>query len=328
MTNDEPAPAVLDLDAIPNDESHTVGEVLDAARRIEEGLEVSDIDRAAVARFNAIVQRTMPALTSQHADTSVLIGAAMQGMRSWFGQVLSTVQTVGAALAPVLIEFGAALRDMPPRLEQAVADLARHGWYVDGQHDIKQLQTLQALINTGNTEQVDGLLMGYFERRLDGIEATLVAELPRREKILHAAFAAHRRGDYELSIPVLLIQADGACVDLTEHHFFQKTRGTQLPEVATHIAATQGSSRAMFLGPIHLELPINASEKARARIAAARGWTTWTELNRHQVLHGESVDYGTELNSLKAVSLLNYLVNFLPDAAQAVAQDEASEATS
>ena len=30
-------------------------------------------------------------------------------------------------------------------------------------------------------------------------------------------------------------------------------------------------------------------------------------LNRHQVLHGESVDYDTEQNSLKAISLLTYL---------------------
>lgn len=154
--------------------------------------------------------------------------------------------------------------------------------------------------------------MSHFEGRLDAIEDALVAELPRREKILRQAFAAHRRGDYELSVPVLLIQADGACVDLTDHHFFQKSRNSQLPEVAAHIAATQDAGSAMFLRPISLELPINASEKARERIAAERGWPAWNELNRHQVLHGESVDYGTRLNSLKAISLLNYLVSFLP----------------
>lgn len=34
-------------------------------------------------------------------------------------------------------------------------------------------------------------------------------------------------------------------------------------------------------------------------------------LNRHQVLHRESVDYGTEINSLKAISLLNYVFQVL-----------------
>ena len=34
-------------------------------------------------------------------------------------------------------------------------------------------------------------------------------------------------------------------------------------------------------------------------------------LNRHEVLHGESVDYGTEINSLKAISLLYYIASVL-----------------
>ena len=41
----------------------------------------------------------------------------------------------------------------------------------------------------------------------------------------------------------------------------------------------------------------------------------FTELNRHQVLHGEVVDYGTEENSLKAISLLNYCATVLPEPA-------------
>ena len=35
-------------------------------------------------------------------------------------------------------------------------------------------------------------------------------------------------------------------------------------------------------------------------------------LNRHQVLHGEVTDYGTEENSLKAIALLNYCAFVLP----------------
>ena len=34
---------------------------------------------------------------------------------------------------------------------------------------------------------------------------------------------------------------------------------------------------------------------------------SFTGLNRHSVFHGESVDYDTERNSLKSVSLLAYL---------------------
>ena len=30
-------------------------------------------------------------------------------------------------------------------------------------------------------------------------------------------------------------------------------------------------------------------------------------LNRHEVLHGRSIDYGTELNSFKAISIINFV---------------------
>ena len=36
-----------------------------------------------------------------------------------------------------------------------------------------------------------------------------------------------------------------------------------------------------------------------------------TELNRHAVLHGYDTNFGTELNSLKAYSLLLFIVDFL-----------------
>ena len=39
----------------------------------------------------------------------------------------------------------------------------------------------------------------------------------------------------------------------------------------------------------------------------------WSHLNRHRVLHGEVTDYGTEENSLKAISLLNYCALVLPE---------------
>ena len=49
--------------------------------------------------------------------------------------------------------------------------------------------------------------------------------------------------------------------------------------------------------------------------ATARTGRLVAELNRHQVLHGEVVDYGTEENSLKAISLLNYCATVLPEPA-------------
>lgn len=46
------------------------------------------------------------------------------------------------------------------------------------------------------------------------------------------------------------------------------------------------------------EIPLNQSKKNRS--------PDFSEMNRHRILHGEDIHYGTHLNSLKAISLLQY----------------------
>jgi hypothetical protein len=53
------------------------------------------------------------------------------------------------------------------------------------------------------------------------------------------------------------------------------------------------------------------SAEARQTAAQASG-EFFTALNRHQVMHGESSDYGTEINSLKAFSFLVFVGAHLP----------------
>ena len=61
--------------------------------------------------------------------------------------------------------------------------------------------------------------------------------------------------------------------------------------------------RHALLSPLSQPLPISASKHERDE--------SFNELNRHQVMHGESLGYGTEINSLKAISLLNYVTQVL-----------------
>jgi len=63
-----------------------------------------------------------------------------------------------------------------------------------------------------------------------------------------------------------------------------------------------------------MTLPISASEHERG--------DAFVGLNRHQVLHGESTQYGTEMNSLKAISLLNYVAHILTDRGDKTTKDK------
>jgi len=78
-------------------------------------------------------------------------------------------------------------------------------------------------------------------------------------------------------------------------------KSNRKPQTAIYVdQITNDTFMAAILSPLAEILPINASENERPR--------NFNGLNRHMVLHGESLDYGSKVNSLKAISLINYVI--------------------
>jgi len=117
-------------------------------------------------------------------------------------------------------------------------------------------------------------------------------------RVLECAFQAHHRTEYELSIPVFLAQADGVCQEVTGYKLYGRK---QKKPITAGFAANFVYEFLIeaVLEPLRTPLPISASlNDEDYRVGT---------LNRHEVLHGISVDYGTRTNSLKAMSLLSYV---------------------
>jgi hypothetical protein len=89
---------------------------------------------------------------------------------------------------------------------------------------------------------------------------------------------------------------------ITEKYFF--LRKNNKPQVAAYVEQFFADAfKAALLSPLSKTLPIGASQGERSPDTEL--------LNRHAVLHGESLNYGTRTNSLKAVSLINYVAHVL-----------------
>ncbi len=115
-------------------------------------------------------------------------------------------------------------------------------------------------------------------------------------KAISSAFKAHARGEYELSIPVFLTQIDGICYEIAQFYFFLGSDKSKKQKYLDNMPSN--SLVEAIISPVIGTSPINKSGVS----------DTYTKLNRHLVLHGKSVDYGTEINSLKVISLLYYIV--------------------
>lgn len=145
----------------------------------------------------------------------------------------------------------------------------------------------------------------HFERRSEEIEARLLGSFPERSQVLSPAFGAHRRGEYALSVLAFLSQADGLSAKLRGGYFFlrkqgPKGAGKRKRQTANYVLLRdKGGFDRVHLAALEIELPIAANQGERAAGDGA--------FNRHAVLHGASSDYGTRINSLQSMSLLNYV---------------------
>lgn len=185
------------------------------------------------------------------------------------------------------------------KYEDKIARLmADQGWYIDGSMNNTLMGDYVDFTEDGKLKDANNLMMDYFNSRKKTIVQELYERHPSRKTIILKAFKAHVNGDYEICILAYFTQTDGICHDKFKINFFAKKNdkpalSEELYELAQDI----------WLGSIYYAL-VNNTPITMSKFMRQKGWD---KLNRHQIMHGEITDYGTEVNSLRALSLLNYV---------------------
>lgn len=212
-------------------------------------------------------------------------------------QQLDSVSHLIEALRPKLPSFEQIsefwLR-YPARLKDNLIALATAGWYLDPEMAVTDIVHFKEDLQNNTAEEVNDELAEHFRSSLDRIEASLCENHPARAPLLRDAFAAHRDGKFSLSIPALFAQADGICFDLTGYKIFANNGIYRLAK-----RIDPDTMERAYLEPLLRSIPIKeTSKQRRAKIP---------QLNRHAVMHGESIDFPTEENGLKAISFINFV---------------------
>lgn len=213
-------------------------------------------------------------------------------------QIQQYQKSLSGIITPAFEELQRSFRELPAKIQEALLLLAQHGWYLDFNMPIPSLWDIKEAISSGEIDEVEEALVAYFESQLDEIENSFSAQFPHRSHIIASAFKAHRNGEYFLSIPVLLAQTDGICKEVVDQYLFMKK--DKKPRTAIYVEQIAADTyKTALLSPLAARTPIGASEHEREE--------GFNLLNRHMVLHGESLNYGSRVNSLKAISLVNYV---------------------
>ncbi len=190
------------------------------------------------------------------------------------------------------------LRELPERYRAALTAFGEHGWYLDPYFPVADTFAVGEAYEQGAVDRADTYLCDWTEGQLSRIVESASKRFSHRATIITAAGDAHRQGAYVLSIPVLLSQADGICIEVTHLQLFSRRASAALRQHFEGLVLT-ALARAL-LEPLLWELPMSASTRADDPDNSEC-------FSRHAVLHGISVSYGTRPNSCRALSLLSYV---------------------
>ena len=286
-----------------------------ASQRIAESLERSDIEfRKSIDKIiNGPLTNSLPSAISSAIGLQPLAGQQalnMLNVTGSIGSVAASIASENRSLADLLPRFsaGSAFREVAESLRKSdvklrrsvdrvlslievIPKLANLGWFL-ARKILQDIPTdLLEIIRSTDPANIANIMGKYFRKKLDRIADEIIINYPERQCLLGKIFQTHRQGEYDISILLSLTQADGISKRRFGGEVFMK-RGRRI------IASYSLSFHAEDLIS-NESLPIWASESNRPNNSFI--------LNRHQIVHGESTDYGNELNSLKAISFLYWI---------------------
>lgn len=153
---------------------------------------------------------------------------------------------------------------------------------------------------------IDGYMIMHFNDYISEIEKLLLERFLNRSEILIKAFEAHRNKNYELSIPIFIIQSDGIFREITNKELFSKRENQRAELLFNEIDKKD-------IDYLRLST-INVFKRYEQLSASFTGYTNYPNmLHRNLILHGYQNDYATETNAYKALSLLNFVGKIVYD---------------
>ncbi len=191
--------------------------------------------------------------------------------------------------------------------------LAQRGWYVGSSLTGRNIVKLARAIDDGRLDaEIESTIADHVRSHVIRIEESAIKHWPDRSPILSDAFSAHRSGQFTLSIPAMLAQADGMAFDVLNAHVFTDHAGSKKSKIADRtnefIASDLADQELMssFVGILLVEEPGMRTPTSK-RDQRQQSGRPFSPLNRHGVMHGIDSDYATESNGLRAVSLIALL---------------------
>jgi hypothetical protein len=161
---------------------------------------------------------------------------------------------------------------------------------------------MKSLVNKTDLEQ-EAFMESYIKDNITQFKDALVSFYPDRANQIRGAFKSHEVGNYFSSIPSLLVVAEGIGRDIYPRvGIFAKNHSQGTPKTNELFDSISGISvmEEAVLKPLRVKSDVTKTIHKPTE-------NEHKMFNRHLIMHGTSNNYGSEVNSLKAISLVYFV---------------------
>ncbi len=181
---------------------------------------------------------------------------------------------------------------------------ATNSWLIMGGHFTRgQLEGLGALLSEERYDELESHVADIVDSWRDRIQKKCHSYLgDSRNKVLDRAFECHADGDWLVSVPLFLMQADGVCLD--------RFSGDKLSgSVDIYDAKKPKQILARMSNNLYFPfLSILKHQTQNTLVKSASVGNADIPLNRNLVLHGRDSDYDYRGNSLRAMAAVDFSI--------------------
>lgn len=275
-------------------------------------------------RLTSVYESVTPVIETivsmQRAHTAFVQNTAASLQRFIDESLVSFHEKMASLFQSIKFNFQPLIDVISAAQARSLADTLRsHYWWPVPGLPHQFYEGLLDLLDNGNTRQVNRYICNWFSwwryRRLGRMVRRWEANryFERRKHIYLQALEAHRRGQYNLSVPTLLPLLEGIAVDfLNEEYAVFKTGRKAIEE-----AIRTNTPPDMFNKVIQdtmIEFLAESTYERTSHGVLKSGY----ELNRHGVLHSIHLRYGREANSLRCFLWLETLYQYIDDSPEEV----------
>lgn len=197
------------------------------------------------------------------------------------------------------------VEELPREIEILLVELMNRGWFIwFPEGSILDFQNKREALLGKNIILQDEFMIKYISNNQELIKEILIKNYPNRYQQIVDAFQAHSFSLYYSSIPTFLALAEG----IGKQHYpkagiYAKKPGTPgTPKTAKIIENIDFMEdfEVFFLKPLKISSTLTKSINNPSDYEKE-------QLNRHLIMHGNSDKYGSQMNSLKAISFLYFV---------------------